>query len=111
MKTRNKIIYIPRLADLSPDCTLTAGGPDSASPRCSEPELRADAKMTLATAPQPSGCVRRCCPCGVHSSRSALEVHHRDYKRLGKAGEMADLICLCDRCHRRFHEKLPKEPA
>jgi len=47
MKTRNKIIYIPRPADLSPDSTLTAGGPDSGSPRCSEPELRADAKMTL----------------------------------------------------------------
>ena len=45
--TRNKIIHVPRPADLSPDATLTAGGPDSASPRCSQPELRPDAQMTL----------------------------------------------------------------
>ena len=53
----------------------------------------------------------RCQVCGAHSSRSTLEVHHRDYKRLGKAGEMADLVVLCGDCHGLFHEKLPKEPT
>lgn len=55
----------------------------------------------------------RCQICGVHSSKATLEAHHRDYKKLGKPGEMADLICLCADCHGLYHEhgKLAKEPT
>jgi len=54
-----------------------------------------------------------CQLCNAHSSRSTLEVHHRSYRKLGKPGEMADLVVLCADCHGLYHEygKLAKEPA
>lgn len=40
------------------------------------------------------------------SHRSQLEVHHRTYDRIGH--ELPeDLVVLCARCHRRFHDLLP----
>lgn len=45
----------------------------------------------------------RCQLCGVHSSKTALEAHHRDYKRMGRAGELKDVTVLCARCHGLFH--------
>lgn len=45
--------------------------------------------------------------CEVCCSRDRLEVHHRTYERLG-AELMTDLLVLCDDCHGRFHDKLPK---
>jgi hypothetical protein len=43
-----------------------------------------------------------CCLCGYTSH---LEVHHRNYSRLG-AEHLEDLIVLCRRCHGRHHGKL-----
>lgn len=38
-----------------------------------------------------------------------LVVHHRTYERHGYEHlNLSDLICLCDPCHARFHDKLPK---
>lgn len=47
----------------------------------------------------------RCQVCGIHSSNSPLEAHHRSYRRLGKPGELKDLIVLCEHCHGLFHDK------
>ena len=54
-----------------------------------------------------------CQVCCLHSSKASLEVHHRSYRKLGKPGEMADLICLCADCHGLYHEHgtLAKEPT
>lgn len=38
--------------------------------------------------------------------RSQLEVHHRTYDRVG-CENAEDLVVLCARCHRRFHDLLP----
>jgi 5-methylcytosine-specific restriction endonuclease McrA len=46
----------------------------------------------------------RCQVCNAHSSKTDLEVHHRSYRYLGKAGESHDLICLCAECHGLFHD-------
>jgi len=48
----------------------------------------------------------RCQICGTHSSKATLEAHHRDYRRLGKPGELKDVTVLCARCHELFHERL-----
>jgi len=45
----------------------------------------------------------RCQICGTHSSKTILEAHHRDYKRMGKPGELKDVVALCKRCHELFH--------
>ena len=36
-------------------------------------------------------------------ARIRNECMSRAYKRLGKAGELADLIALCEECHTRHH--------
>lgn len=46
-----------------------------------------------------------CQICNTHSSKSALEAHHRNYRRLGKAGELRDIVVLCAQCHGLFHNK------
>ena len=48
----------------------------------------------------------RCALGGIHSSKTTLEAHHRDYKRLGKPGELKDVTVLCEQCHELFHERL-----
>ena len=40
----------------------------------------------------------RVCNCG-----GLLQAHHRDYSSIGKE-RMSDLICLCEACHKLFHE-------
>ena len=42
----------------------------------------------------------RCQLC--NASDRVLHVHHRTYENLGHE-EPADLVCLCDACHRKFH--------
>lgn len=41
--------------------------------------------------------------CQVCNNGGRLNVHHRSYNRLGKDGEIDDLIVLCESCHRKFH--------
>lgn len=40
--------------------------------------------------------------------RERLNVHHRNYDCHGKEHKhyKADLICLCEDCHQKFHDKL-----
>ena len=41
---------------------------------------------------------------GCSSSKKKLNIHHRNYKSLGKETE-DDIIVLCEECHNRFHNK------
>ena len=45
----------------------------------------------------------RCQVCNASHDDVPLEVHHRDYARLG-AETPQDLICLCSACHPLFHQ-------
>ncbi len=36
-----------------------------------------------------------------------LHTHHRTYDNIGHE-DPADLICLCDKCHSKFHDKQPQ---
>jgi hypothetical protein len=46
--------------------------------------------------------------CQICGSEYSLDVHHRTYERLGD--ELPeDLIVLCNNCHAKFHDKLPKQ--
>ena len=42
----------------------------------------------------------RCAICGA---RGNLQVHHMSYERLGRPGEIFDLITLCRECHMMIH--------
>jgi 5-methylcytosine-specific restriction endonuclease McrA len=42
--------------------------------------------------------------CQLCSSKTKLNVHHNNYKNLGKEKE-TDLIVLCKLCHQKFHNK------
>lgn len=42
--------------------------------------------------------------CQLCNSAESLQVHHRDYSRLG-CERMTDLIILCTECHTLFHER------
>lgn len=44
--------------------------------------------------------------CMLCRSRRALQVHHNSYRNLG-AEQDDDLVCLCRRCHRKFHGITP----
>jgi hypothetical protein len=41
--------------------------------------------------------------CALCSSKKRLNVHHRDYRRIGRE-RAADLIVLCESCHSTFHD-------
>lgn len=43
--------------------------------------------------------------CGLCNSKNRLSVHHKTYERHGYEHLYwdEDLICLCDRCHKKFH--------
>jgi 5-methylcytosine-specific restriction endonuclease McrA len=43
--------------------------------------------------------------CRLCNSGGRLHVHHRSYDKLGKEGEIDDLIVLCESCHKKFHEE------
>jgi phage terminase large subunit GpA-like protein len=43
---------------------------------------------------------RKCQVCG---SQQSLQIHHNSYQHLGNE-PASDLICLCEQCHRLFHE-------
>lgn len=45
---------------------------------------------------------RRCCLCYATDN---LDVHHRNYKRLGKE-LLNDCVVLCRECHEVFHNRL-----
>lgn len=45
--------------------------------------------------------------CELCFSPNNLEVHHKTYVRRGCERDN-DLIALCDRCHERFHDILPR---
>jgi len=50
----------------------------------------------------------RCQMCGARGSKGdPIEAHHRDYARLGKAGELQDVVCLCRECHAAHHHRMP----
>lgn len=40
-----------------------------------------------------------------YAHEGALQVHHRNYERVGNEME-TDLLTLCRHCHARFHEKI-----
>lgn len=44
--------------------------------------------------------------CQICSNKTSLQVHHNEYARIGKELP-SDLIVLCDKCHKLFHESLP----
>jgi 5-methylcytosine-specific restriction endonuclease McrA len=49
--------------------------------------------------------VKAFCRCQVcNASQIRLEVHHRTYERRGYE-RYEDLIVLCDKCHKLFHEQ------
>lgn len=41
--------------------------------------------------------------CQLCNGGGILHVHHRTYERLGEE-MMSDLVVLCERCHRIFHD-------
>jgi len=44
--------------------------------------------------------------CQLCNYPNDLEVHHRTYDRV-KRERVGDLFVLCEKCHKRFHGKLP----
>jgi replicative DNA helicase len=46
---------------------------------------------------------QRCQVCNTPRNQTILDTHHRTYERLG-CEQPGDLIVLCRRCHRIFHE-------
>jgi 5-methylcytosine-specific restriction endonuclease McrA len=47
--------------------------------------------------------------CQLCGSDENLNVHHRSYKYKGdEHNHMSDVIVLCNHCHAKFHDKLPK---
>ncbi len=51
--------------------------------------------------------------CSLCSEKErSLEVHHRTYEHHGyEHMHLEDLICLCDLCHSKFHDKFPEAVA
>jgi 5-methylcytosine-specific restriction endonuclease McrA len=45
--------------------------------------------------------------CQLCNSERNLEAHHRTYERLGREDE-GDVTVLCNTCHSKFHDKIPK---
>jgi hypothetical protein len=41
--------------------------------------------------------------CRICNAGGNLRVHHRDYSSIGRE-KISDLICVCDACHKLFHE-------
>ena len=56
----------------------------------------------------------RCALCGEDGGDDDLNVHHNRYcderGSLLCRETMTDVICLCGKCHSRFHERLPRTP-
>jgi hypothetical protein len=46
--------------------------------------------------------------CQICNSNKNLNAHHRTYERLGEELQ-SDLVCLCNACHKLFHEKMSKK--
>lgn len=50
--------------------------------------------------------------CQLCPKYGRLNVHHRTYEHHGYEHKyLEDLICLCQSCHEKFHDKLPKESS
>lgn len=48
-----------------------------------------------------------CFKCQLCNGTDRLNVHHRTYDRRGNEA-LSDLTVLCESCHAKFHDKLPK---
>ena len=48
---------------------------------------------------------RKCIECG---STNDLNLHHLTYERLGRE-KLEDVVCLCNTCHFKLHEKMDKK--
>jgi 5-methylcytosine-specific restriction endonuclease McrA len=48
-----------------------------------------------------------CQLCATRGNDHTLQVHHNNYERLGNELD-SDLIVLCDDCHSKHHDKVPK---
>ena len=49
--------------------------------------------------------------CSICNNAKPLHTHHRSYEYSGEEEKhMEDIICLCNRCHYKFHFQLPKPP-
>lgn len=46
--------------------------------------------------------------CQLCNSAEKLQVHHKTYERIYNELQ-SDLIVLCEKCHQRFHNIVPKE--
>ena len=53
----------------------------------------------------------KCQMCNAVQKRGTpLEAHHRTYERMRTDEEIKDLICLCRRCHKLYHDKVKDMP-
>lgn len=66
-----------------------------------EAYLRSDAWKSRATEAKK----RAGYACMLCSSKGAVEVHHRNYERVGRE-KPSDLVVLCESCHCRHHGTL-----
>lgn len=60
-----------------------------------------------------SACLKRDGCCRVCKSKVQLRAHHVDYRNLraGFEKELADLVCVCERCHSAIHDLNPWQRA
>jgi 5-methylcytosine-specific restriction endonuclease McrA len=49
----------------------------------------------------------RCQVCNRHGDHTTLHAHHRTYQNLGHE-KPGDITVLCDDCHSKFHDILPR---
>lgn len=56
------------------------------------------------------GYLSRCFICGTDGSvwEEQLDPHHSTYKNIGKE-EISDIVCLCEFCHAKLHERVKRE--
>ena len=50
---------------------------------------------------------QKCQLCGAKRKDVKLHAHHNTYQRLGRE-KNTDLLVLCEPCHAKHHDKLPK---
>ena len=53
---------------------------------------------------------QKCQLCGAKRKHVQLHAHHNTYQRLGRE-KNTDLLVLCEPCHSKHHDKLPKPDA
>lgn len=57
-----------------------------------------------------NGYLSQCFICGSDSSiwEEQLDPHHTTYKNIGNE-EISDIVCLCEFCHAKLHERIKRE--